>query len=57
MIDSYIYLGTTLNCNVWFNKAIIKQVNPARHAMFNLTTKTKKLDLPIDIQCELVDQV
>ena len=25
--------------------------------MFNLTTKARKLDLPIDIQCELFDQL
>ena len=51
--DSYIYLGTNLNYNGLFNKAITKQVNQSRRAMFNLTTKARKLALPIDIQCEL----
>ena len=55
--DSYIYLGTNLNYNGLFNKAITKQVNQARCAMFNLTTKARKLDLHIDIQCELFDQL
>ena len=55
--DSYIYLGTNLNYNGLFNKAITKQVNQARRAMFKLTTKARKLDLPIDIQCELFDQL
>ena len=47
--DSYIYLGTNLNYNGLFNKAITKQVNQSRRAMFNLTTKARKLALPIDI--------
>ena len=55
--DSYVYLGTNLNYNGLFNKAITKQVNQTRRAMFNLTTKARKLDLPIDIQCELFDQL
>ena len=43
--DSFIiYLGTNLNYNGLFNKAITKQVNQARRAMFNLTTKARKLD-------------
>ena len=49
------YLGKT-NYNGLFNKSIDKQVNQARHAMFNLTAKARKLDLPVDIQCELFDK-
>ena len=44
--DDYIYLGTTLNYNNTFKKAINKQVCQARRAQFF------SLQLPIDIQLE-----
>ena len=53
LTDSNIYLETNLNYNGLFNKATTKNVNQARHAMFNYTIKTRKLD----IQCELSDQL
>ncbi len=57
VVNDYVYLGTTFNYNGLFNKAINKQVNQARRAMFNLVTKSRKLCLPVDIQCELFDQL
>ena len=57
VVDDYIYLGTTFNYNGSFSKAITKQVNQARRAMFTLICKAKKLCLPLDIQCELFDQL
>ena len=55
--NNYTYLGNSVNYNELFNKVIDKQVNQARRAMFNLTTKARKLDLPVDIQCELFRQL
>ena len=57
VVDEYVYLGTTFKYNGSFNKAMSKQVTQARRAMFNLIQKARKLSLPIDIQCELFDQL
>ena len=56
-LNDYVYLGTTFNYNGLFNKAICKQIIQARQAMYNLIAKAKKLYLPVDIQCELFDQL
>lgn len=37
------------------DKAINKQVTQARRSLFSMLSKCKKLDLPIDINCELFD--
>jgi len=57
VVDDYTYLGTVFNYNGRFNKAITKQVNQARRAMYSLLTKAKQLMLPLDVQCELFDQL
>lgn len=57
VVPDYVYLGCTLNYNGTFNKAINKQVCQARRAMFALTTKARRLHLPVDIQCELFDKM
>jgi hypothetical protein len=57
VVDDYIYLGTTMNYNGRFNKAIHKQVVQAKRAMFSLLTKARRLDLPVDIQCELFEKM
>ncbi len=57
VVDEYVYLGTTFNYNGLFKKAIKKQVNQARRAMYALLAKAKKLALPVDIQCELFNQI
>ena len=38
-------------------KAIKKQVNQASNAMFSLIIKSRRLALPVDIQCELFDKI
>ena len=55
VVDDYVYLGTTFNYNGKMDKAINKQVTQARRALFSMMTKCKKLELPIDINCELFD--
>ena len=57
IVDDYVYLGTTFNFNGKFNKAIDKQVTQAKRAMYSMLTKAKQLSLPLDIQCELIDQL
>lgn len=57
VISDYVYLGTTFNFNNSFNKAICKQVNQARRAMFSLIAKAKRFSLPIDLQLELFNQL
>ena len=55
--DDYIYLGVTFNYNGNFQKAIKTRVNAARRAMFSLRTQSRRLQLPIDIQCDLFDKM
>ena len=57
VVDDYVYLGTTLNYNGSYNKAIKKQLTQAQRGMYSLLTKAKRLALPIDIQCELFNQL
>ena len=57
VVDDYIYLGTTFNFNGSHFKAIAKQVNQARKAMFSLLTKARRLCLPVDIQCDMFDKI
>jgi hypothetical protein len=53
----YTYLGIKFNYNGKFDKAIDKQVSQARRAMYSLITKARRLQLPVDIQCELFEQL
>ncbi len=55
--DDYIYLGTTFNYNGKFQKAIAKQVNQAKRAMYSMVGKARKLGLPVDIQLHLFDSL
>ena len=57
VVDEYVYLGTTFNFNGKFSKAIKKQINQARKAMFSLLTKSRRLSLPVDIQIELFEKI
>ena len=57
VVDEYVYLGTTFNFNGTFSKAKKKQINQARKAMFSLLTKSRRLSLPVDIQCELFEKI
>lgn len=54
---SYTYLGMLINYNGKLNKAIAKQVNQARKASFNLSTKVRNLRLPADMHIDLFDKV
>ena len=51
----YTYLGTSFNYNGTFNRAMAKQVTQAKRALYGLIPKFRKLNLPIDIQCHLID--
>ena len=57
VVSDYVYLGTTFNYNGKMNKAMKKQVTQARRALFSMLVKCKKLELPIDINCELFDSL
>ena len=46
-----------MNYNGRFSKAISKQVCQARRAMFSVLGKIKKLNLSVDIACELFDSL
>ena len=56
VVDDYIYLGVKINYNGSFTKAIEKQIDQARKAMFSLITKARRLQLPVDLQIELFDK-
>ena len=53
VVDDYVYLGVKFNYNGCFTKAIEKQIDQARKAMFSMITKARRLQLPIDIQIDL----
>ena len=55
--DDFTYLGVVFNYNGKFKKAISKQVTQAKQAMFALLSKAANLHLPIDIVCELFDNL
>ncbi|XP_071508531.1 uncharacterized protein [Diadema antillarum] len=57
VVDDFVYLGIQFNYNGSFKKAISKQVTQARKALFSMSLKVQKLKLPVDIQCELFDQL
>ena len=57
VVDDFVYLGVQVNYNGSFKKAISKQVSQARKALFSMPLKVQRLKLPLDIQCELFDQL
>ena len=57
VVDDYVYLGTTFNYNGKMDKAIDKQITQASRAMYSMLTKCKRLALPVDIQCNLFDNL
>ena len=56
VVDDYVYLGVKFNYNGSFTKAMEKQIDQARKAMFSMITKARRLQLPVDIQIELFDK-
>ena len=55
--SDFVYLGITMNYNNKYEKAIRKQLDQGREAQFSLLVKAKKLELPIDIQCNLFEKL
>ena len=56
VVFEYKYLGTVMNYNNRFLVAIKAQCLSASKAIFSLLKKSRKLDLPIDIQLDLFDK-
>ena len=52
----YVYLGVTFNYKGTFTKAMEKQINQARKAMFIVLEKARILNLPFDVICELYEK-
>ena len=57
VVSEYVYLGVKMIYNNKFSKAIKKQLDQGRRAQFSMLIKATKLDLPIDIQCEIFENV
>ena len=49
VVYEYVYLGIMFNYNTNFYKAIDRQISKAKRALYALTTKSRRLLLPIDI--------
>ena len=54
--EEYVYLGVTFTYNGTFTRAVEKQINQARKAMFVVLERSKMLKLPFDIVCELYEK-
>ena len=57
VVSNYVYLGITMNYNNTYEKAIRKQLDQGRKAQFSLLVKANKLEMPIDIQCNLFEKL
>ena len=57
VVESYVYLGTTISYNGKFSQAIEKQCNQAHRALFGLKSRKEKYNLPIDIMLDLFDKM
>ena len=57
VVNDYDYLGITMNYNNKYEKAIRKQLDQGRKAQFSLLVKANKFELPIDIQCNLLEKL
>ena len=56
-VDSFKYLGITFNHNGKFNVCQKALINQASRAMYSILSKSRKLELPINIQLELFDKM
>ena len=54
VVSDYVYLGITMHYNNKFEKALRKQLDEGRKTRFSLLVKANKLELPIDIQYNLL---
>ena len=57
LVESYIYLGTTIHYNGKFTDAMEKQINQAHRRLFVIKSKKEKYNLPIDIVLDLFDKM
>ena len=57
LVDSYVYLGTTIQANGRFSEAMQKQINQAHRALFVIKSKKETFNLPIDIVLDLFDKM
>ena len=55
VVDDFVYLGVTFTHNVSFTKHKNHLLEQGRKAMFSVFKKTKKLNLPIDMQLQMFD--
>ena len=55
VVENYTYLGTIMNYNGKYSKAIEKQISQANRAVFSLRAKQAKFKLPLDILFNLFD--
>ena len=55
--DSFVYLGTMFSYNGWFTKNNKHLFDQDHKAMFALLRKSRKLQLPVDIQLQLFDSM
>lgn len=55
IVSDYVYLGVTFNFNGKFPKAINKQILQAKQALFSISAKGRRFQLPLDIQLHLFD--
>ena len=55
VVEDYTYLGTIMNFNARYSKAIHKQVTQSNRALFSSRSKQAKFQLPLDILFNLFD--
>ena len=55
--DSFVYLDTLFSCNGRFIKNSRRLADQARKAMFSVLKKSRKLQLPVDLQLQLFDNI
>ena len=55
--ENFVYFGTMFSYNSRFLKNNQKMVEQARKAMFSVLRKSRKLQLPIDLQLQLFDSI
>ena len=53
--DNFVYLGTTFSYNGRFTSNNQRLFDQARKAMFSVLKKSRKLQLPVDIQLQMFD--
>ena len=56
VFSDYVYLGIPMNYNNMVGKALRKQLDQGRKAQFSLLVKANKLELPINLQCNLFEK-